>query len=79
MFPMRRAVVRRRPLLRAAVVGGGAYTAGRAAATHSAERADQEAQPDAGLVDQLNELSAMHERGALTDQEFTAAKARLLG
>jgi hypothetical protein len=79
MFPMRHAVVRRRPLLRAAVVGGGAYAAGRAAATHPAEQADQEVRPDAGLVDQLNELSAMHERGALTDEEFTAAKARLLG
>jgi hypothetical protein len=121
MFPMRRAVVRRRPLLRAAVVGGGAYAAGRAAAGHSAEPADQEAQQDArisdleqeqqheqeeqqtrqgepvqaphvppqaraavvdsgssGLLDQLNELVAMHDRGALTDEEFTAAKARLL-
>jgi hypothetical protein len=94
MFPMRRAVVRRRPLLRAAVVGGGAYAVGRATARHSAERADQEAMQDArlsdleqtqqgsgssDLLDQLNQLSGLHERGALTDEEFAAAKARLLG
>jgi hypothetical protein len=102
---------RRRPLLRAAVVGGGAYMAGKATARRSAERADQDAaqeqrisnlenaqqqptQPDqpqvpeprAGqapkgpdVMSQLNELVQMHDRGALTDEEFTAAKAHLLG
>jgi hypothetical protein len=28
---------------------------------------------------QLSELVQMHDRGALTDEEFSAAKARLLG
>lgn len=105
MFPMRRAVVRRRPLLRAAAVGGSAYLAGRAAANRSNQRAEEEgsqdertsdleqpqaaqyvpqqaqgpapAQPD--LDDQLRQVSALHERGELTDEEFSAAKARLLG
>jgi Short C-terminal domain len=31
------------------------------------------------MPDQLNQLAALHERGALTDDEFVAAKARLLG
>jgi hypothetical protein len=97
-------MMRRRPLLRAAVVGGGAYMAGRSAAQRSAERADQEArvsaledasqreqapqvpEPRAGqspadsdVLGQLNSLVQLHDRGALTDEEFSAAKARLLG
>jgi hypothetical protein len=31
------------------------------------------------LLDQLNQLDALHQSGALTDNEFTAAKAKLLG
>jgi hypothetical protein len=31
------------------------------------------------IPDQLNQLAALYERGTLTDDEFTAAKARLLG
>ena len=98
---------RRRPLLRAAAVGGTAYVAGRhmgrnAEAQQQAE-SDQDQRIDnleqqqapapaapapaaaapaaAGpsLLDQLNQLSALHEQGALTDNEFTAAKAKLLG
>jgi 3-oxoacyl-ACP reductase-like protein len=39
-----------------------------------------EAAPAAGpsLLDQLNQLDALHQSGALTDNEFTAAKAKLL-
>ena len=93
---------RRRPLLRAAVVGGGAYLAGKSAANRSADRADQEArisnleatqqqappvpEPRAGqapadsdVLGQLTKLVEMHDSGALTDEEFSAAKARLLG
>jgi Short C-terminal domain len=93
---------RRRPLLRAAVVGGGAYVAGKSAANRSADRADQEARisnleatqqqappvpeprsgqasGDSDVLGQLTKLVEMHERGALTDEEFSAAKARLLG
>ena len=32
-----------------------------------------------GLADRLVKLAALHERGALTDAEFTKAKANLLG
>ena len=95
---------RRRPLLRAAVVGGGAYLAGKSAANRSADRADQEArisnleaaqqqeqapqvpEPRAGqasgdpdVLGQLTKLVQMHDSGALTDEEFSAAKSRLLG
>jgi hypothetical protein len=81
-------MMRRRPLMRAAVVGGGAYVAGRHMANKSAEAQpaeNQESQPPGPapqaappLLDQLNQLEALHQQGALTDSEFSAAKAKLL-
>jgi Short C-terminal domain len=97
---------RRRPLLRAAVVGGGAYVAGkhmaRASDQRAADEADQDdrisqleqqqapaqqqapppqAAPAAGpsMADQLQQIAALHQQGVLTDDEFAAAKAKLLG
>lgn len=96
--------MRRRPLMRAAVVGGGAYVAGRHMANKSAEQAQQEAEQNerigdleqqqappapaqqapapaasSPMLDQLNQLASLHQQGVLTDDEFTAAKAKLLG
>ena len=101
--------MRRRPLLRAAVVGGGAYVAGKRVAQNRADQDQAEAEqnarisdleqqqapppaappaaapPAAGgtgpgsLSDQLKQLSALHEAGALSDDEFAAAKQKLLG
>jgi hypothetical protein len=120
---LRPAFVRRRPLLRAAVVGGGAYMAGRSVARRQDAAAAQEAGQDARIseleqqpaasqmpaasqrpaqpagspqltqaaipqqsgqsespmLDQLSQLTALHQQGALTDAEFAAAKAKLLG
>ena len=120
---------RRRPLLRAAAVGGTAYVAGKHMANKQAEQQytdeDQEArlsaleqqqasgygqqppgygqppppgygqppppgygqpppaepEPAAGpsIADQLNQLVELHKQGALTDEEFAAAKASVLG
>jgi membrane protease subunit (stomatin/prohibitin family) len=93
---------RRRPLLRAAVVGGGAYMAGKSHARHSMERdqleeeqnsridnldqqqASSQQAPAAApapspMIDQLNQLAALHQQGVLTDSEFAAAKAKLFG
>ena len=96
---------RRRPLLRAAVVGGGAYVAGKHMARASDQRAADEAYQDdrisqleqqappqqqapppqaapaAGpsMVDQLEQITALHQQGVLSDDEFAAAKAKLLG
>ncbi len=93
---------RRRPLLRAAAVGGGAYIAGKRVAHRSAEREQYEGEQDARLdnleqqqapaapaapapaappsmADQISQLATLHQQGALTDDEFAAAKARLLG
>ena len=95
--------MRRRPLLRAAAVGGGAYLAGKSVARRRADQqyqdAEQEArlsgleqQPGAGgpapaaqgpagpsLMDQLSQLADLNKQGVLSDAEFSAAKAKLLG
>ena len=91
---------RRRPLLRAAVVGGGAYMAGKHMARASDQRAADEAYQDdrmgqleqqqtpppqaapaAGpsMADQLQQIAALRQQGVLSDDEFAAAKAKLLG
>ena len=99
--------MRRRPLLRAAAVGGGAYIAGKRTAQRRAEQEGQQADQDARIsdleqqraaqqappqaspppapsasspmIDQLNQLAALHQQGVLTDDEFSAAKAKLIG
>jgi hypothetical protein len=88
--------MRRRPLLRAAAVGGGAYLAGKHVANRQAEQQSQEQQfssqvpqqapppaPPAqvstpSMSEQLKELVELHNVGALSDDEFTAAKSKLL-
>ena len=92
---------RRRPLMRAAVVGGGAYMAGKHVANRQADQAAADADQDARIsdleqqppapapaaapaasspmIDQLNQLAALHEQGVLTDKEFAAAKAKVFG
>jgi len=86
--------VRRRPLLRAAVVGGGAYMAGKHMANAQADQQYQDASqaqqtqqaqvpaPRAAgpsMADQLNQLADLHNQGVLSDDEFATAKAKLLG
>jgi len=87
--------MRRRPLLRAAAVGGGAYAMGRRSAQRAAEQdqlaaqqdearqapapAPSAAAPTPSVLDQLNQLNQLHKQGALIDEEFRAAKAKLLG
>jgi len=98
---------RRRPLLRAAAVGGGAYMAGKHMARRQEDQAQQDAYQDqrigdleqqqsyqppppqqappppaapsqsSAMLDQLNQLAALHQQGVLTDEEFSAAKAKL--
>jgi hypothetical protein len=85
---------RRRPLLRAAAVGGGAYYMGkRRAETQSQEGVPSQegavpAPPgppttsegmNAEAVQRLQELAELHAQGVLTDEEFASQKARLLG
>jgi hypothetical protein len=82
---------RRRPLARAAMIGGTAYVAGRAgqrAAMRQQEAAQQEVerqppppaapQQETDIVAQLTELKGLLDSGVLTQDEFDAAKRRLL-
>jgi hypothetical protein len=34
---------------------------------------------ESSMTDQLNQLATLHQQGVLSDEEFTAAKAKLLG
>lgn len=95
---------RPRPLLRAAVVGGGAYVAGRSMGRRGEQRDQAEEEQDqrlsqleqqqappkpsqsapaapqtSSMVDELNQLAALHQQGVLSDAEFAAAKAKLFG
>ena len=99
---------RRRPLLRAAAVGSGAYMAGKHVARRQEDQAQQDAYQDqrigdleqqpqqppqqqqappppaapsqsSAMLDQLNQLAALHQQGVLTDDEFSAAKGKLFG
>jgi hypothetical protein len=36
-------------------------------------------EPTSSLADELQKLSALHAAGALTDEEYSAAKSRLIG
>jgi Short C-terminal domain len=110
--------VRRRPLLRAAVVGGGAYVAGKHMANKANDQAAYEASQDdrisqleqqqqgpppdqygqqqyappqqqapppaapaggTSVADQLQQIAGLHQQGVLSDDEFAAAKAKILG
>lgn len=91
---------RRRPLLRAAAVGGGAYLAGKSVARRRADQQYQDTEQDArlsgleqqqaapgpaslpagpSLMDQLSQLADLNKQGVLSDAEFAAAKAKVLG
>ncbi len=103
---MGRGFVRRRPLARAAVIGG-TFAAGRAMGRRAEQNQDAEASQDdrissleasqaaaqqpasqpgqadaegaPPMLDQLARLTTLHDQGALTDEEFAAAKAQVLG
>lgn len=81
---------RRRPIARAAVVGTVAYQGSKRGAEAGAEQAagampppDAAPPPAAEPVDptteKINELAQLHASGTLTDEEFAAAKAKVLG
>ena len=87
--------MRRRPLLRAAAVGGVAYMGAKAGTNKAMQQEGaQQAQPapapaaapapapaapgDDDTITRLQKLADLHTAGALTDEEFAAAKAQVL-
>lgn len=62
-------LLRRRPVLRAAAIGSGAYAAG---------KRRQEASLHVLAMEMLERLGKLHEQGVLTDEELASYKARLL-
>ena len=85
-------MLRRRPVMRmaatTAVVAGTATVVSGGIARHQAAKA-QAAAPEVQYVEapapvedtyeQLSKLGALHEQGILTDEEFSAQKAKILG
>ena len=59
--------------------GSGAPVAGQAASSVVIPPAAPPSGPATGDVERLRELSELHSAGRLTDEEFTAAKRKLLG
>lgn len=81
---------RRRPILRAAAVGTVGYQAGKrgaqaaegeqqAAAPPPSQAPPPDGAPEDPTTEKINELVQLHASGALTDEEFAAAKAKALG
>jgi Short C-terminal domain len=82
---------RRRPLVRAAMVGGAGYLAGRkmGEARDGGPTPEQEADPVPGeapssgisdsSIERLKQLATLRDQGVLTDEEFDAEKAKVLG
>ncbi len=82
--------VRRRARRRTALlVGGAAYAAGRHRRGNQEDASYDEAPPQAAPApaqpsasidyDELSKLGKLHADGTLTDEEFAAAKAKVLG
>jgi Short C-terminal domain len=78
---------RRRPIARAAVVGTVAYQGSKRGAQAAENEAQAAAPPEASppaeapedpTTEKINELVELHSSGALTDEEFAAAKAKVL-
>ena len=84
---------RRRPLLRAAMVGGGAYYAGKKVQQGREQDAEQDARlqnledtpapPSSGgisdeTIEQLQKLGDLKKQGVLTEDEFEQQKQKLL-
>jgi len=78
---------RRRPLLRAAAVGGAAYHMGKKAQEGNEAQADleemQAAPENDGLspdaIEQLQQLAKLKDQGVLTQEEFDTQKQKILG
>ena len=82
MFRRRFVIVRRPRLLGAALLGGLGFAAGRASKRPSESSVPAEPGSAGGSESQLTaglqELADLHASGALTDEEFVAAKTKLL-
>jgi hypothetical protein len=79
---------RRRPIARAAAVGTIAYQGSKRGAQAADNEAEAAAPPpppppaaatEDATAQKINELVQLHASGALTDEEFAAAKAKVLG
>lgn len=57
---------------------GAAFLIGRAAGKQRAQEESQQASPKATKAEKLEELGNLHDKGVLTDEEFTQEKKKIL-
>jgi hypothetical protein len=77
---------RRRPLMRAAMVGGAGYAIGKrraASQEHEAQSAQEPPATGGGMsemerIDALKKLGELHDSAVLTDEQFEAEKDKLI-
>jgi hypothetical protein len=71
---------RRRGLIAGAAIGAAAAHRGDSNEPEQPQAGDQApAPPPADPVDELKQLAELHASGVLTDEEFAAAKAKVIG
>lgn len=71
---------RRRPLVRASMVGGAGYEIGKrheAAAPEAPPEAVGDAASEANRIDALTKLKALFDEGVLTQEQYDSERARL--
>jgi hypothetical protein len=94
MGMMRRRMRRRAIVGTAVVAGGAAYVGNRAGKASAQQQMDQEPPPEAppayqdpapamsagdSQIDELQKLASLKDQGILTEEEFSAKKAQILG
>jgi hypothetical protein len=70
-------LLRRRPLTRAAMVGGAGYEIGRRHEAGSAGEPVEDAASDANRIDALTKLKILLDDGVLTQEQYDSEHARL--
>ena len=72
----------RRPIRRSAVIAGAVVAVGEGMSRHQQEQTKQavyaQAAPAPDPAEELKKLAALKDRGILTEEEFTAQKAKIL-
>jgi hypothetical protein len=70
-------LLRRRPLTRAAMVGGAGYAIGKRHEAGSAPEPVDDAASDANRIDALTKLKSLLDDGVLTQEQYDSEHARL--
>ena len=70
-------LLRRRPLMRAAMVGGAGYDIGKRHGDDAGSEPVADAASDANRIDALTKLKSLLDHGVLTQEQYESERARL--